>query len=94
LRDEVVKVIMKEVGTLGVKIFECERVKADREIKEERVRIGNAEYKVRVKISRTSSRVKPEFEDLKEIALREDMTLREVMEEVIRQVSQRYQKAA
>ncbi|MEM2001324.1 MAG: nickel pincer cofactor biosynthesis protein LarC, partial [Candidatus Methanomethylicaceae archaeon] len=92
LKDEAVKVLMEETGTLGVKVFECERVKAEKEFSEETVRIGSTEYKVRVKKSRAPWRLKPEFDDLKEIAISEGKTLREVMEEVIRQVKQRYEE--
>ncbi len=92
MKDKAVEVIMKETGTLGVKVLECERVKADREFAEETVKIGNSEYKIRVKRSRTASRVKPEFDDLKRIAVNEGRPLREVMEEVIRQVREKYQE--
>ncbi len=88
-KEDVVNVIMRELGTLGVKVFECERIKADREVTEEWVKIGEREYKVRVKRSRSASRLKPEFEDLRQIAVGEGKTLREVMEEVIRQVRQK-----
>ncbi|MCX8182121.1 MAG: nickel pincer cofactor biosynthesis protein LarC [Candidatus Methanomethyliaceae archaeon] len=94
LKDEVVKVVMEETGTLGVKVFECERVKASREIFEETVKIDGTEYKVRVKRSKTPSRLKPEFDDLKKIALSEGRSLREVMEEVIRQVEEKYQEGS
>ncbi len=92
MKDNAVRVIMEETGTLGVKVIECERVKADREFTEETVKIGRSEYKIRVKRSRAASRVKPEFDDLKRIAVNEGKTLREVMEEVIRQVREKYQE--
>jgi uncharacterized protein (TIGR00299 family) protein len=92
MKDEAVRVMMKETGTLGVKVLECERVKADREFSEETVKIGRSEYKIKVKRSRAASRVKPEFDDLKRIAVNEGKTLREVMEEVIRQVREKYQE--
>ncbi|MEM4216480.1 MAG: nickel pincer cofactor biosynthesis protein LarC [Candidatus Methanomethylicaceae archaeon] len=92
LKEEAVRVLMEETGTLGVKVFKCERVKADRELSEETVRIGCTEYKVRVKKSKAPWRLKPEFDDLKKIAISECKSLREVMEEVIRQVKQKYQE--
>lgn len=91
LKDEVIRVVMEETGTLGVKVFDCERVKADRKVTEETVKIGNKEYRVRVKSSNAASRMKPEFDDLKRIAVNEGKSLREVMEEVIRQVREKYQ---
>ncbi|MGQ9759182.1 MAG: LarC family nickel insertion protein [Candidatus Methanomethylicaceae archaeon] len=88
--NKAVDIIMREVGTLGVKVLECKRIKAEREISEEVVKIGKGEYKVRVKRSRGISRLKPEYEDLKQIAVNERRSLREVMEEVTRQVTQKY----
>lgn len=88
--SKVVDIIMKEIGTLGVKVLDCTRIKADREASEEIVKIGKGEYKVRVKRSKQASRLKPEYEDLREIAVKEGMSLRGVMEEVTRQIMQKY----
>lgn len=86
---ELVRILMDETGTLGVRIREEPRLVADRTPKTVRVTVRGKPFTVRVKTSRTSGRViavKPEYEDMKEIAQQLGIPLREVMREVYRQL--------
>ena len=75
--ERLARVIMEETGSLGVRIHKCERIILKREIVPVRVSIDGYEAEVRVKIA--SNRVKPEYEDLREIAERTGKPLRVVM---------------
>ena len=86
------KILIGETGTFGVKMFECLRYRVPRRIDVEKFNVGSRSHSVRIKRSDDGSRVKPEFEDLKQIALEEEIPLREVEEEVLRQVRQKYEK--
>lgn len=83
---DLVETLMNETGTLGVRVREEPRVIAEREEVELRVEVGGEQQKVKVKVSRDPSgrllNVKPEFEDLKRIAIEQRRPLREVLEEV------------
>jgi uncharacterized protein (TIGR00299 family) protein len=91
--EEAIKVMSKETGTLGVKIFDCQRYKEKREITSEKVRIRGRCYPVRIKWSgEGGKRMKLEYEDLRAIALSEEMSLKDISEEVMLQVRQKYSK--
>jgi uncharacterized protein (TIGR00299 family) protein len=91
--EEAIKAMVKETGTLGVKIFDCQRYKAKRKIASEKVRIRGRGYPVRIKRSgEEGKRIKPEYEDLRAIALSEEMSLKDVSDEVMLQVRQKYAK--
>lgn len=87
---EVARTIMKGLGSWGVKLFTCNRMKVDKEVVEETIKIRDSEYKVRVKINRDIRRIKAEYEDVKEIAKKERMSFREAMDEVMKQITQKY----
>jgi len=91
--EDAIKVMVRETGTLGVKIFDCQRYKEKREIMSEKVRIGGRYYPVRIKRSgEGGKRIKPEYEDLRAIALNEEMSLKDISDEVMLQVRQKYAK--
>lgn len=91
--EEAIKAMVRETGTLGVKIFDCQRYREKREMTSENVRIRERYYPVRIKMSGEGrKRIKPEYEDLKAIALSEEMSLKDVGDEVILQVRQKYAK--
>lgn len=91
--EEAIKAIARETGTLGVKIFDCQRYKEKREMASEKVRIHGRCYPVRLKRSgEGGKRMKPEYEDLRTIALSEEMSLKDVNDEVILQIRQKYAK--
>ncbi len=80
--------ILAESGSLGLKVFRCQRVAVEREECVRTVRVGRHDYDVRVKVSKRYGRVKPEFEDCKRIAVQEGLTFREVAELVRRQLAE------
>ena len=94
----VANLLMKEAGTLGVRIYETPRVVALRRKIPIEVNIRGRKFTVIVKISRTPSgelfRVKPEYEDLKNIARETGLTLREVYEEVWRQLPRKLREVS
>jgi len=71
--DRLARLMIEETGSLGVRMYMCERRILAREIIPVRVRIGGIEAEVRVKVSRDSMgrilQVKPEYEDVKRLAL-------------------------
>jgi uncharacterized protein (TIGR00299 family) protein len=86
---ETIEVLMKETGTFGVKVIDCQRVKAEWRTVIKAVHIGRKSHDVRFKVSSENSRMKPEYEDLKRIATEEGLSLREVMEAALAQARQK-----
>jgi uncharacterized protein (DUF111 family) len=80
----IAEVLIEETGTLGVRIFYCERHVAARDIYSIDLIIAGQEETVKIKCSKNSqgkiSRLKPEFEDLKRIAEKTGLPLRELSE--------------
>ena len=78
------KVIMEETGTLGVRVYLCERHIVSREQSEIDLYLGGAKERVSVKIAKDKTgkiiRVKPEYEDVKKIADRTGKPLIEIIE--------------
>ena len=75
--NEVAKIIMRETGTLGVRIFDIERITADREFKT----IKLFDESVKIKIGKVDDDIisqKPEFEDLKKIAKKYGIPLKDL----------------
>lgn len=61
--------LMKETGSLGVRIIPVyHRTIADRKIEEREILLEGRKFKVRFKVSKTLGTVKPEFEDVANIA--------------------------
>ncbi|MCX8169614.1 MAG: LarC family nickel insertion protein, partial [Candidatus Methanomethyliaceae archaeon] len=87
---EIIEIIMRDLGSWGVKIYTCNRVRGEKEIFEDFVKIRGNEYKIRIKMNRNIKRLKVEYEDIKEIAVKEGIPLREAMDLVMKQVSQKY----
>ncbi|TAJ45492.1 nickel pincer cofactor biosynthesis protein LarC [Methanofollis fontis] len=80
-------VLMEETGTLGVRVREEPRLVADRRREALEIPIGGRTFLVRVKTSRACGRViavKPEYEDMRQIARELGISLREVAWEVER----------
>ncbi len=75
--NEIAKIIMRETGSLGIRVFKIDRIIADREFKT--IKLFNED--VRVKIGRVDDEIisqKPEFEDLKKIAKKYNIPLKEL----------------
>lgn len=84
-----VRMLMDETGTLGVRIREEPRLVADRSNDTISVTVKGQRFTVRVKTSRSGEQViavKPEYEDMREIALKLGIPLRRVTREVYRQI--------
>ncbi len=78
------RVLIAETGTLGVRVYYCERHIISRElIVVDLLVMGNKET-VRVKVSKNARgeilRIKPEFEDLKRLAEKTQKPLRELLD--------------
>jgi uncharacterized protein (DUF111 family) len=90
-----VRLLMDETGTLGVRIREEPRLVADRVNEKIRVLVRNQPFTVRIKISRSLGKViavKPEYEDLKQIARELGIPLRHVAREVYQQLPFEYMR--
>jgi len=88
---ELAHALMRELGTLGVRLYEVRRLVAPREESLVEVRVAGRTFKVRVKRSFLPNgeplASKPEFGDLMMIARETGLPVREVEEAVKRQLS-------
>jgi uncharacterized protein (TIGR00299 family) protein len=80
--EKLAKMLMEETGTLGVRIKEIDRIKAERIEKTYFININGKEFKFNVKISSIDDKIinmKPEYEDAKKIAEELKIPLRKVL---------------
>ena len=81
-----VNLIFSETGTLGVRVYSCRRLILKREISFVNVKVDDKSFKVRIKTAKDLTgkifQVKPEFEDLRRIALETGKPLREIREKI------------
>jgi uncharacterized protein (TIGR00299 family) protein len=78
-----VKMILEETSTLGVRVHPMKRYEAEREV----VSVDSSLGQVRVKVKKDEGKImglSPEFEDCKEIAQREGLPMQEVYRRVER----------
>ncbi|XRO75076.1 nickel pincer cofactor biosynthesis protein LarC [Methanocaldococcus sp. 28A] len=74
---EVAKIIMRETGTLGIRVYDIGRITADREF--ETIKLFNEPIKIKIgKIDDEIISKKAEFEDLKKIAKKYKIPLKEL----------------
>jgi len=77
-------VLIAETGTLGVRVYYCERHIINRELLMVDLSVMGSKETVRVKISKNAQgkviRIKPEFDDLKRIAEKTGKPLRELLD--------------
>ncbi len=90
------KLLIAETGTLGVRVYNCQRHIINRELlMVDLVVMGNKEA-VRVKISKDSEgkviRIKPEYEDLKKLAKKTKMPLRELLDQAVAKAQEAFPK--
>ena len=82
--ERLVRVMVEETGTLGVRVYPCERHIANRESLTLDVLIDEVKERVKVKISKDAKgrviRVKPEFDDAKRLSDKTGKPLREIIE--------------
>ena len=78
------QVLIAETGTLGVRVNYCQRHIINREIVNVDLNILGNDETVQVKVSKNTEgkiiRIKPEFEDLKQLAMKTNKPLRELLE--------------
>ncbi|MFX0136285.1 MAG: nickel insertion protein, partial [Candidatus Hodarchaeota archaeon] len=71
-KEELIKILMQETGTLGVRVYPCKRFILNREIKEIEIDLDNNKWKINIKIVKNHKgeiiQIKPEFDDLINIA--------------------------
>lgn len=84
----VLDIIFSETGTLGIRYYEVSRgVIPNRQQLNVNIKIDDRNYIVRVKISSSRNgkiiRIKPEYDDLKAIAQKEGIPLRDLYEKVL-----------
>jgi uncharacterized protein (TIGR00299 family) protein len=76
------KVLIDETGTLGVRITYCERHIINREVSTIDLQVMGKKETIRLKVAKNASgkivRIKPEFEDLKQLAKKTKKPLREI----------------
>jgi len=78
------RIIMEETGTLGVRVSTCERHILNRELHQVEVFVKETKERVTIKVVKDDAgkivQAKPEYEDLKRIAEKTHIPLREVLE--------------
>ena len=92
--DSLIDKLFKETGTSGIRINEINRITLERDIIIIQVTINHSKYDVKVKITKDSSNniinIKPEFNDLKNIANSEDSSLKAIQELVMFQIFKKF----
>lgn len=92
--DSLIDKLFKETGTSGIRINEINRITLERNIIILKVTINHSKYDVKVKITKDSSNniinIKPEFNDLKNIANSEGSSLKAVQELVMFQIFKKF----
>ena len=82
--ERLVRVIVEETGTLGVRVYPCERHITNRESFTVDVLIDELKEQVKVKVSKDAKgriiRVKPEYDDAKRLSDKTGKPLREIIE--------------
>ncbi|MDN7011731.1 LarC family nickel insertion protein [Methanoculleus sp. FWC-SCC3] len=89
--DHLVRVLMEETGTLGVRVHEFRKVVAVRKKETVPVSLGGRVYPVRVKTSTMNGDLiaeKPEYDDISAIAREQGISFRFVDEEVRLRISE------
>ncbi|MHA1852825.1 MAG: nickel pincer cofactor biosynthesis protein LarC [Candidatus Heimdallarchaeaceae archaeon] len=82
--------LIKETGTLGVRLTRLGRYEVKRRIEEHTVQFNNLEFRCRIKVREINDEVigyKPEFKDLQEIAKATGIPLLTVEKEVLSQIN-------
>jgi uncharacterized protein (DUF111 family) len=81
------KVLIAETGTLGVRVYFCERHIVNREEHSVDLQVDGVLKPIKIKVSKDSNgeivRLKPEFDDLKTLAKKTGKPLREISESAI-----------
>ncbi len=85
----VAEIMMKQLGTIGIRYTEWSRLKAHRDTVVCRLEIDDKEFMVRVKVSRSADgsiiNIKPEIDDIIEVAKATGIPIRELKPRVVLQ---------
>ncbi|MFX1451901.1 MAG: nickel pincer cofactor biosynthesis protein LarC [Promethearchaeota archaeon] len=94
--EELVKILMKETGTLGVRVYPSKRFVLNREIKKIEIDLDNNKWKIDIKIVKNHKgeiiRVKPEFNDIINIAKNTNYPARIIENIAIKKIQQLFFK--
>jgi uncharacterized protein (DUF111 family) len=89
-------VLIAETGTLGVRVYYCERHIITRELFMVDLQVMGNKETVRMKISKNAAgeviRIKPEFEDLKRLAEKTGKPLRELLDLAVSRAQEMFTK--
>lgn len=90
------KILIDETGTLGVRVYYCERHIINRELHMVDLLILGSKETVKVKISKDQNgeiiRIKPEYEDLKRLAEKTKKPLRELLDLAVTATQEQFHK--
>jgi len=90
--EHVCRILMEETGTLGVRIYACQRRILDRESVPVEVIVEDVREVVNVKVAKSTQgqiiQIKPEYDDVKRLADRMGKPLREIEELVKRKAAE------
>jgi len=90
------QVLIEETGTLGVRVYPCERHIINRESQTVEIAVGKSKETVKIKIARDQNgkliRVKPEYDDLKRLAEKTHVPLRELSEMAVSKAREIFKK--
>ncbi|MCW4029732.1 MAG: nickel pincer cofactor biosynthesis protein LarC [Candidatus Bathyarchaeota archaeon] len=88
------KVLIDETGTLGVRVYYCERHIINREVHTVDLLLFGSKETVRLKVAKNAQgriiRIKPEYEDLKRLAEKTGKPLRELMELAVAKMKEKF----
>ena len=88
------KVLIEETGTLGVRVYYCERHIINREIYTVDLQVMGNKETVRLKVAKDAKgeiiRIKPEYEDLKRLAEKTKKPLRELSELAVAKMQEKF----
>jgi pyridinium-3,5-bisthiocarboxylic acid mononucleotide nickel chelatase len=90
------EVLIAETGTLGVRVYYCERHIINRELLMVDLSVMGNKESVRVKVSKNTKgeivRIKPEYEDLKRLAEKTKLPLRVLLDQAVSKAQEMYPK--
>lgn len=88
------EVLIAETGTLGVRVYYCERHIINRELLMVDLSVMGNKESVRVKVSKNTKgeivRIKPEYEDLKRLAEKTKLPLRVLLDQAVSKAQEMY----
>ncbi|MDR0373717.1 MAG: nickel pincer cofactor biosynthesis protein LarC [Nitrososphaerota archaeon] len=89
-------IVIAETGTLGVRVYYCERHIISREVLRMDLTILGDKQTIQVKISKNAAgeviRIKPEYEDLKQLAEKTKQPLRKLLDLAVYQAQEKFRK--